>query len=143
MLRRLKKLATLSPRQHAYLVKAVLHLGRARIDFGRKPAKDILDALQMKETARATAIAAYPVDVAMLSWAIKAAASGVPWRSDCLIQSMATDRWLRRCGIVPDFRLGVSPCGEGTLLAHAWVELDGVVLTGGDDIGHYEVLIAS
>ena len=141
MLRRLTKLATLSPRRHSFLVRAAYHLALARIDFGRKPARDILDGLQKKQVSGASAASA--VDVAMLSWAVKAAASGVPWRSDCLIQSMAADRWLRRHGIVPDFRLGVSPSAAGSLLAHAWVELDGRVLTGGDDISHYEILIRS
>lgn len=141
MLRRLRKLAALSPRQHAYLIRAALHLASARINFGRKPAKEILDGLQAKHGTERR----FPpsVDVVLLSWAIKAAAQGVPWRSDCLIQSMAADHWLRRHGIAPDFRLGVSPSADGSLLAHAWLELDGVVLTGGDDVAHYEVLIAS
>lgn len=135
---RLARLAALSPRQHGYLLQAAFHLTRARLDLQRKPARDILSALQRQSGPdRASA----DVDVALLSWAIKAAASGVPWRSDCLIQSMAADRWLRRHGIAADFRLGVKPVAGGSILAHAWLEIDGVVLTGGDDITTYDVLI--
>jgi hypothetical protein len=140
ILRRLARLAVLSPRQHAYLMQAAFHLARARRDFGRQSARDILYALQRQPDP---GLPRSNVDVPMVSWAIRAAASGVPWRSDCLIQSMAADRWLRRHGIVAAFRLGVSPSAEGMLLAHAWLELDGIVLTGDDDIAHYEVLIAS
>ncbi len=135
---RLARLAVLSPRQHSYLLRAALYLAQARIDLGRRPAKDILEELQRQSRpARPSAGA----DAAMLSWAIKAAASGVPWRSDCLIQTLAADRWLRRHGIAANFRLGVKPAAGGSILAHAWLELDGVVLTGGDDIATYDVLI--
>ena len=48
------------------------------------------------------------VDLLRLSWAISGAAAWIPWRPDCLLQAMA-DRWLRRCGMQPEFsvnRLG-------------------------------------
>ena len=59
------------------------------------------------------------VSLARLSWAIGVAAVGVPWRSDCLLQAMAADRWLRRCGLHPKFFVGVAKDAFGQLQAHA------------------------
>jgi hypothetical protein len=30
---------------------------------------------------------------------------------------------------------------SGKLLAHAWIEVDGTIITGGDDISGYDVII--
>ena len=68
-----------------------------------------------------------------LSWAIGAAAARVPWRSDCLLQAMAADRWLRRCGMQPEFFLGVTKDAGGQLEAHAWLRCGDAMVTGADD----------
>ena len=136
----LRKLISLTSRQQCFLARASWHLGRARIDFGRHSANQIVETLRKARTPAQAPVSA--ADVALISWAIRTAASAVPWRSDCLIQSMAADHWLRRLGVVPDFRLGVKAAPGGTLLAHAWIEVDGMVLTGGDATELYEVLIA-
>ena len=138
-LQNLRKLAAMTPRQQAYLLTAVRHLAWARLEFGRRPAGEFLARLQ--DRPRDGTRKGSRFDVALASWAIGAAASGVPWRSDCLIQSMAADRWLRHNGIVADFRLGVTSSANGSILGHAWIELDGVVLTGGSSVEKYQVLI--
>jgi Transglutaminase-like superfamily len=70
------------------------------------------------------------VDVQRLSWAIVAAAQRVPWRSDCLIQAIAADRWLRRHQLRPDFYLGVAKDKHGTFAAHAWLCYGDLIVTG-------------
>jgi hypothetical protein len=54
----------------------------------------------------------------------------LPWRSDCLIQSLAARLWLDHAGIPCSFRLGAGRGPDG-LHAHAWIEVNGVVATGG------------
>src|SRR5262245_44559583 len=71
------------------------------------------------------------VNLARLSWAICAAAARVPWRSDCLPQAMAAERWLRRYGMRPHFFVGVAKDAHGRLEAHAWLRCDDVTVTGG------------
>ena len=56
------------------------------------------------------------LDMRRLSWAIGVASRVVPWRSDCLIQSMAADRWLRSCGVIPKFKLGAASDQSGHIL---------------------------
>ena len=53
-------------------------------------------------------------------------------RSDCLLKAMAADRWLRRCQLHPSFFLGVAKNEAGHFAAHAWLRLNGTVVTGGD-----------
>jgi hypothetical protein len=45
---------------------------------------------------------------------------------------MAADRWLRRCQLHPSFFLGVAKNEGGRFTAHAWLRLNGTVVTGGD-----------
>jgi len=136
---KLGKLLSLTPRQHAYLIIAVGYLARARIAFGTAPAKEILARLQDGPETAADDHGA--LDVELLRWAIRAAADAVPWRADCLIQSMAADRWLRRHGIVPAFKLGIKADDHGAMLGHAWLEVDGEVVTGGAAVEDYKRLI--
>ena len=138
-LQKIGKLLALTPRQHAYLWTAAGYLARARIAFGTTPAKDILARLR-DQPERASGQGG-AVDVELLRWAIRAAADAVPWRADCLIQSMAADRWLRRHGIVPAFKLGIKADDTGALLGHAWLEVDGKVVTGGAAVEDYNRLI--
>ena len=80
----------------------------ARIRHASQPVGKILRELQDKRM-QSDGDTRGEVDLLRLSWAIGAAAARIPWRSDCLLQAMAADRWLRRCGMQPEFsvnRLG-------------------------------------
>ena len=136
---KIRRFLALSRREKLLLLIAASHLARARAEFSRVPLASLLARLQ--RPGAPTAAADPDFDVALAGWAIRTAAGAVPWRSDCLIQCLAADRWLRRHGVVADFRLGVAPTAGGSILGHAWMECDGVVLTGGTAVAGYEVLI--
>jgi hypothetical protein len=53
-------------------------------------------------------------------------------RTTCLVQALAADAMLRRHGVPSVLHLGVlgQRPGRGQLEAHAWVDSDGVVVTG-------------
>ncbi len=100
VLHKLRRAASLSIADWRYLGIAVFELLLARIRFGLEPVTKILNELQeARPLSRESAESG--IDIARLSWAIGAAAARVPWRSDCLLQAMAADRWLRRCGLSP------------------------------------------
>jgi hypothetical protein len=139
---RATKLARLDPVKRAYLFEAIGHLAWARLELSRKSSQAIVEGLQ-RTTPGLSITHGGADDLAMLSWAIRAGGAGVPWRSDCLVQSLAADRWLKRKGIAHDFRLGVRGGDSGQFLAHAWIEVDGIPITGGDDIGNYRLIISS
>ena len=51
----------------------------------------------------------------------------------CLRRSLLLHGWLRRRGLRPSLRFGVSPQGGPEFEAHAWIELEGVRLLRGDE----------
>lgn len=67
---------------------------------------------------------------ARVAWAVQRAARLVP-RATCLTQALAAQIMLSRHNIVSVLHVGVRRDGAGTLLAHAWLVNDGVVLLGG------------
>jgi Transglutaminase-like superfamily len=129
----------LDARERRYFVTAAARLAAARVELSRRATRDILADLQSREAGGEGLSGG--IDVPTMAWAIAAAANTVPWRADCLIQSIAASRWLRRHGIAPDFHLGVTSGEDGAFMAHAWVELDGMVLTGGNGVDRYHLLI--
>ena len=126
----LQRAKALSVRDWRYLGIAVWELFLARIRHATEPIGTILRELKSErppcQSGKAT-----EVDMMRLSWALDAAATLVPWRSDCLIKVMAADSWLRRYGLTPEFFLGVTKDSMGTFGAHAWLRCDDVNVTGG------------
>ena len=82
------------------------------------------------------------IELSRLSWAISAAAIRTPWRSDCLLQAMAAERWLRRHGHASQFKLGIAKDAHGQFRAHAWLTSQDQILTGGD-VSKFELLLTS
>lgn len=79
--------------------------------------------------------------VARLAWAVAAAARRVPFRSTCLVESLAADAMLRRHGYASEIRFGVRLPSGGALAAHAWVEHQGAVVFGAvHELAEYSVL---
>jgi hypothetical protein len=62
---------------------------------------------------------------------IRRAADRAPWRADCYPQALTARTLLGLAGIPHRVTFGVRR-DEGRLVAHAWVDVDGVPVTGGD-----------
>jgi hypothetical protein len=72
-----------------------------------------------------------------VAWAIAVAARRTPWRSACLEQAIAAKAMLRRRGIASTLYLGVA---KDPFVAHAWLRVGAMNVTGGQDIGRYAVV---
>ena len=72
--------------------------------------------------------------------AVAAMGARVPWRSDCLVQALAGQRWLARLGIASDLHIGVQRPTEARLDAHAWLTVGEEVVIGGET-GAYAPLV--
>ena len=107
------------------LLMAIADLFSARMRLALSPVDEVLarlaDGLPGREARHDEA--------ADFEWALIAAASRVPWRSDCLVQAIAAHRWARRNGTGFEFHLGVRRDG-GELVAHAWTLSGGHFLSG-------------
>lgn len=132
-MRRLTRAAKLTSSDWRYLIKATIELLVARIRLSAVATERLLRELKSRSLPlrhkRMNCRTA--IDVERLSWAIALAARYVPWRSDCLIQVMAADRWMRRNGLCTHFHLGVAKDAHGALRAHAWLCYGDFTVTGG------------
>ena len=81
------------------------------------------------------------------AYALAVAVKFGPWRPKCLLRSLALGWFLARRGIPFEIRIGV-PAGQAMpqaggsvdFTAHAWVEVDGVVINDREDIaGEYAI----
>lgn len=70
-----------------------------------------------------------PIEVKTVVWWVEAAARHHLMPMTCLRRSLVLEALLAGLGFAPRLRLGVRRESE-TLLAHAWVELDGVSVGG-------------
>ena len=71
-------------------------------------------------------------------WAVRAAASRVPWRAMCIEQGLALQRLMLRGGIDAHLHYGVRNDGN-KLQAHVWVTVDEIVVIGAGETGFAEV----
>ncbi len=123
------------------LLRAVWELARARLRLRGIGARDI-DTLNLAAAQVSSATAQPPVNaalVARIGFLITFAARYLPWRSDCLPQAMAAQRWLEAKGIPSEIKVGVELPEDGQFGAHAWLVQGDDIVTGGD-VARFTVL---
>jgi len=74
------------------------------------------------------------------SRAVSAVSQYVP-TATCLAQALTLQALLSREGIHSDLALGVARDDESGIIAHAWVEINGTVIIGGQERDRYTQLI--
>jgi hypothetical protein len=74
-----------------------------------------------------------------ISIAIKRASLRSPWRTACFEQALAAKIMLKNRRIVSVIYFGVQK-KKDVLLAHAWLESGGMIVTGGKDISPFSVI---
>jgi len=122
----------------AAMLLAVVRLGIAGVRFSvLRRALDRAARGVMRARSAAT-----PRDVGRVAWSVAAVTRRLPFRSTCLVESLAVDAMLRRRSVASEIRFGVRPPGGGALSAHAWVEHRGAVVFGArPDMSDYAVLV--
>lgn len=71
--------------------------------------------------------------------AIRRAAACSPWRARCFEQALAGKIMLRSRRMSGIVFFGISKVG-GDLQAHAWLESEGVIITGGKEASQYTII---
>ena len=74
-----------------------------------------------------------------LSWLVEVAGRYAPVRATCLKEALVLSWLLGRRGGQTELRIGVAR-QEGRLKAHAWLDYDGQVILGHQEIERYETL---
>lgn len=103
------------------------------------------DVIARNQRVAAGVCAPLPADrvasaCAEAAFIINRVAARMPWRSDCLVQALAGQRWLARAGVASEIVVGATKDEAGAVAAHAWLRTDDQVVLGGD-ISSYQTLL--
>lgn len=75
-----------------------------------------------------------------IRWAIDTVSRYTPWKSLCMVQALTAQLLLRYFSIPATLYLGVAK-NEGQLVAHAWLRSGSEIVTGGDTMDNFQVII--
>ena len=117
------------------LMQAVGWLAVARIRLAVTPFNRLAAILASESDRKAGVVD--PELAARIGFAVRAAASNVPWRSDCFPQAIAARKLLARHGYTSTIHLGVEKPEENGLAGHAWLTSGEIVITGGERLDRY------
>jgi hypothetical protein len=134
--RRSRQLTTIHPGVRELLLRAALMVGTVRLALWLLPARAVMKAtlrLQSPPSAARGLAAPSPETIA---WAVRVVARRIPYAS-CLTQALSTQALLARDGCESDLRIGVGRDPNGSVCAHAWLELQGRVIIGDDQLDRY------
>jgi hypothetical protein len=130
------------PRFLVLALRGLIDLGTARIGLARIRPHGVMERNRKVAILRASenspAEIAHRCDEA--AFFISRMAARVPWRSDCLVQALAGQRWLTRLGIPSEIVVGAAKAANGQFDAHAWLRHGDRIVLGGD-ISRYQPLL--
>ena len=129
-MRRLRKFIALNTAERAIVLRSLLLLPLVAAllrTSGMARTAALLERLRRSSASAPDALE--PREIAAL---VNATASALG--ANCLPRSLVLCQLLRNRGIAADIRLGVAKPADGDLLAHAWVELDGLPLNDSLDV---------
>jgi hypothetical protein len=129
----------------ADVLRAVAELGLARIHLGKITGKSVIARNNAAKSAALkrdrNEMPAFQKQIeARIAYVIPRVAARLPWRSDCLVQALAGQRWLRTHNFAGEIRIGAAKSKEGAFTAHAWLSYDGHTILGGDISGYSQLL---
>ncbi|MEO7248406.1 MAG: lasso peptide biosynthesis B2 protein [Novosphingobium sp.] len=126
------KAARLSPVQWLDLLRAAIELAYANRRLGAVRVSELALSLSGPDAQGAPLSLAQHALVSRVAFAVPRMGSRVPWRSDCLVQAMAAQRWLASVGLASELFIGARHDGAESIAAHAWLKVGAIVVTGGD-----------
>ncbi|MEP0189065.1 MAG: lasso peptide biosynthesis B2 protein [Erythrobacter sp.] len=123
-----------------YCMRGIAELAWARLVFARMPASDIpmRNAKQGRDRQSLNATDQKRVD--RVAYVIPRLGERMPWRSDCVPQALAAQRWLGSASIASAIRIGVERPDDGDFGAHAWLVVGERIVTGGR-VEQYQLLL--
>lgn len=124
----LSKLLRLSPSERRLMLGAALLLGAIRLGLQLLPFLTL--RRQLAKITPAHSHQLEQVSVGKIVWAVEVLSRYIPGVK-CLARALTTQVLLCRYGYQSDLRIGVARSEKGQLQAHAWVESQGRIVSGG------------
>jgi hypothetical protein len=140
-MRHLHKFLRLSAEQRWLLIKATVLLGSIRVALRLLPFPVVRPHVE-RVTRCTYPLAVDPMPAEQLAWAIDVAGHLVPGGGHCLSQALALQVFLVRRGYKAKICFGIQKPERSALMAHAWVEHNGVVLIGGSNLQRFTTLVS-
>lgn len=122
-------------------MRGLWELVKARIAFMRFAAREIPQRNKTALTDAGTGKVIDDAELARIAYVLPRLSDRLPWRSDCLIQAIAGQSWLTALGAASEIQIGIENPKDGDFGAHAWLDYDGRVITGGN-IEQYQVILS-
>jgi len=135
----LGKVLKLSSDDRWLLLRAVAAVSRAWISVRLLPASAVLKAISAEIPLRSRR---QPQTTGRIAWAVTVAARYIPG-SKCLVQAIAGRNLLASFGFSSQIHIGVAKDSKNWLSAHAWVEVQGKTVIGGDTAAYAPLIGAS
>ena len=133
--KRMERVKNLSKSEWVSLATASLAIVRARLKLVRHTAKEILADLEDQSLKESNRNNNQDADEWLIrtSWALRATAAILPFRTDCLVRAIAADSLLRQHALQPEFHLQAGKDSEGVFGAHIWVSCRGIAIASERD----------
>lgn len=124
-----------------YCGRGLIELARARRRFAR------LDMAHLQRMNAAAAALRDPRSMSdpehhhlgWIAYALPRVARVAPFRSDCLVQALAGQKWLSESGIASTIVIGAELPEGKPFASHAWLKSGETVVTGGE-VDRYTVI---
>lgn len=120
--------------------RAMRELVKARRRFGHLDLMQLRDNPDVAGLPHKDASRSDPDLIERVAFIMPRVAALMPFRSDCLIQATGARAWLAEFGVGSRIVIGVERPSNGPFAAHAWLEHNGRIVTGGDVL-QYTVLL--
>jgi hypothetical protein len=138
---RVHKFFQLPPNERLILAQAWGFLIFVELALRVLPIKDLLKLSKKTFLKRRDDVTLALVPSAMrLSWLVEVAGRCTPVRATCLNKALVLSWLLARRGTQAEVRIGVAR-HEGRLKAHAWLDHNGQVILGHQELERYEPIL--
>ena len=139
-MKQILKFFRLSPTHRYLLVKSTFLLAVIRLGLFLLPLKRLLGLVGSVKHELTEVSSADNISSNQIAWSVELASRYVPFAT-CLTRALVVQMLFTRDGYPAHLCIGVAKSKEDRLEAHAWVESEGRIVTGGlKDISRFNLL---
>ena len=138
-MKRVRKFLYLTPSDRRLLASTALLLGTIRLGLWLLPFRTLRRIVAKLAQVPTGSHCSNQSSIDRLVWGVTVASQYVP-KATCLTQALAAQVLLGRHGHRTQLRVGVARGEEGQLQGHAWLESQGKVIVGGEELSRYTLV---
>jgi len=135
-MKKLHRFVLLSPGERRLLLEAGILMFAFRLALWLLPSRTVINVARCHGFQSGE-----PTDLGtkQIGWAVEAVSRCVP-KPTCLVKALTARVLLENAGFAARLHIGVAKTNDERFVAHAWVEAQGAVITGGSELERYSRL---